>query len=162
MTTINGALLRDPTGAFIPSLGYRVLKTENINTPTGVDLFTVTGKIHLTLWTVEVTNALGALVLDYKIRIKTDNVDLCAATNLGGAVVGWHGGLDNIPGSDMIQGIGITLPRFTDLDAGHRVLGNAGGSLTLESLRTAGDSGDELKHTVYYWPMEAGAVMVPA
>lgn len=86
-----------------PLLGLPVSKTENINTATGVDLFTVTGKVLITLWTGEVTNAFNASPTDYKLRIKTDNVDLCAATNLASAALGYCWMLSN--------DAGLTMPR---------------------------------------------------
>ncbi len=41
-------------------------------------------------------------------------------------------------------------------------LGLAGGSCTLQSLRTAGASGDEMIHTLWYLPLEANASVVAA
>lgn len=43
-----------------------------------------------------------------------------------------------------------------------RIVGSAGGSLTLQSNRTAGDSGDAIVHTLFYLPLEDGARVVAA
>ena len=43
-----------------------------------------------------------------------------------------------------------------------RVVGLAGGSCTLQSLRTAGASGDEMIHMLWYLPLEAGATVAAA
>ena len=157
----------DDTGAYLTPFGYRVAKTENINTATGVDLFTVTGKCWITLWLGEVTNALHTTVTDYKLRVKTDNVDLCAATDISSAVVGYMFSLGSDAGNTILQGssYAVSAVKTADNNAlgyANRLVGLAGGSLVLQSLRTAGASGDELKHTIYYFPMESGASIVAA
>ena len=60
----DGTVVGHADGAYVPTLGYRVSKVENIETATGVDLFTVTGKILLTAWIGEVTNAFHTTVTD--------------------------------------------------------------------------------------------------
>jgi hypothetical protein len=42
----------------------------------------------------------------------------------------------------------------------NRIVGLAGGSLILQSLRTAGNSGDAMIHTLWYQPLESGASIV--
>ena len=148
-------------------LGYAVTKTENINTATGVDLFTVTGKVLITMWAGEVTNALHTTVTDYKLRVKADNVDLCAATDLSSAAVGYMFSLSNDAGDTLLQSssYAVSAVKATDNNAkpmAHRIIGLAGGTCTLQSLRTAGAAGDELKHTLFYLPLEAGASIVAA
>lgn len=140
-------------------LGQRVSKTENVNTATGVDLFTVTGKVLLTLWTGEVTNALHTTVNDYKLRIKTANVDLCAATDLSSAALGYMWSLSNDAGDTLLQSSSYAVSAVKAADnnakpAGGRIIGLSGGSLILQSLRTAGASGDEMIHTIFYQPLE--------
>lgn len=144
-----------------------ISKTENVNTATGVDLFTVTGKVLITLWTGEVTNALHTTVTDYKLRVKTDNVDLCAATDLSSAAVGYMFALSNDAGDTLLQSstYAVSAVKATDNNAkpsAGRIIGLAGGSCTLQSNRTAGAAGDAIVHTLYYLPLEAGASVVAA
>jgi hypothetical protein len=160
------ALLAGQPSVFVPGLGFRVTKTENMNTATGVDLFTVTGKVLITLWTGEVTNAIGTMT-DYKLRVKTDNVDLCAATVLSSAAVGYMWSLSNDAGDTLLQSStgAVSTVKHTDNNAkpmAGRIIGLAGGSCTLQSNRTAADSGDEMKHILFYLPLEASATVAAA
>jgi hypothetical protein len=148
-------------------LGVPVLKTENVNTATGVDLFTVTGKVLITLWTGEVTNALHTTVTDYKLRIKTDNVDLCAATDISSAAVGYMWSLSNDAGLTLLTGssYAVSAVKTADNNAtglANRIVGLASGTCTLQSLRTAGASGDQMKHILWYIPLEPGAYVAAA
>ena len=156
-----------PTPEFVPGLGYKVTKTENINTATGVDLFTVTGKVWISMWLGEVTNAFNASPTDYKLRIKTDNVDLCAATNLASAVVGYMWSLSGDAGLTLLTGssYAVSVVKTADNNAiglADRIVGLAGGSCVLQSLRTAGAAGDEQIHSLWYMPLEANASVVAA
>ncbi len=152
---------------FVPGLGFPVLKTENVNTATGVDLFTVTGKVLIRVWTGEVTNALNTTVNDYKLRIKTDNVDLCAATDISSAAVGYMWQLSADAGLTLLTGSSYAVSAVKTADTNglgtaDRIVGLAGGTCTLQSLRTAGASGDEMKHIIFYLPLEASAAIVAA
>lgn len=152
---------------FVPGLGFRITKTENVNTATGVDLFTVTGKVLIRLWTLEVTNALHTTVNDYKLRIKTDNVDLCAAGDLSSAAVGYMTQLNSDAGDTILAGTSYAVSAVKTSDTNgkgfaDRIVGLAGGSCTLQSLRTAGASGDEIIHVMFYMPLEASAAVVAA
>ena len=152
----------------VPGLGFRVTKTENMNTATGVDLFTITGKVLINLWTFEVTNALDAAINDYKIRVKTDNVDLFIATDLAAAAIGT---LFLLPGqfTTKLNGAATAGVKVAAMSGENDstvdrtqvvspyVVGLAGGSCTLQSLRTAGASGDEVVHMLFYYPLEAAA-----
>lgn len=156
-----------PTPVFIPGWGYKVTTTENVNTATGVDLFTVTGKVLITVWTGEVTNALHTTVTDYKLRVKTVNTDLCAATNISSAAVGYMWSLSGDAGLTLLTGssYAVSVTNATDNNAigmADRIIGKAGGSCTLQSLRTAGASGDEMIHSLWYTPLEANATVVAA
>lgn len=155
------------TATFNPLLGHKVSKVENINTATGVDLFTVTGKVLVTLWSGEVTNALGTGVTDYKLRVKTDNVDLCAATNISSAAIGYMWSLSGDAGLTLLTGSSYAVSAVKTADnngigMANRVVGLASGSLVLQSLRTAGDASDSMTHTLWYWPLEASAAIVAA
>lgn len=149
------------------ALGIRVTKTENVNTATGVDLFTVTGKCLIRLWTGEVTNALHTTVTDYKLRIKTDNVDLCAAGDLSSAAVGFMFALNGDAGDTVLAGgsYAVSAVKTTDMQGkglSNRIVGLDGGSCVLQSNRTAGASGDAIVHVIHYLPLEAGASIVAA
>ena len=163
----DGTVVGHADGDYVPILGYRVTKVEDVETATGVDLFTVTGNVLITAWTGEVTNALHTTVTDYKLRIKTDNVDLCAATDISSAVVGHMFSVGSDAGNTILQGSSYAVSAVKTADNNalgyfNRVVGLAGGSCVLQSLRTAGASGDELKHIVYYFPLESGASIVAA
>ena len=166
VTSLN--LLQSQTPAtYVPGLGFRVPKTENVNTATGVDLFTVTGKVLIRIWTGEVTNALGAQPVDYKLRIKTDNVDLCAATDVSSAAVGYMFQLSADAGLTLLTGSSYAVSAVKTADTNglgiaDRIVGLAGGSCTLQSLRTAGDASDAIIHSIYYLPLEASAAVVAA
>jgi hypothetical protein len=156
-----------PTPAFVPGLGYKISKTENIETATGVDLFTVTGKVYIPMWLGEVTNALHTTVTDYKLRVKTDNVDLCAATNISSAAVGYMWSLSGDAGLTLLTGssYAVSAVKTADNNAigmADRIVGLAGGTCTLQSLRTAGAAGDSMTHTLWYQPLEANASVVAA
>jgi hypothetical protein len=164
---IAAQILAESPGSFVPGLGYRVTKTENVNTATGVDLFTVTGKVLIRLWTGEVTNALHTTVNDYKLRIKTDNVDLCAATDISSAAVGYMWSLAGDAGLTLLTGSSYAVSAVKTADnngigMADRIVGLAGGTCTLQSLRTAGASGDEMKHILFYLPLEASAAVAAA
>jgi hypothetical protein len=145
------------------ALGASVSKTENVNTATGVDLFTVSGSVLITLWKIEVTNALHTTVTDYKLRVKTSNRDLCAASDINSAAIGAIFMLNGDAGDTLINTALATETADTNgKGLASRMVGKAGGSLTLQSNRTAGASGDEVIHTVFYIPLEAGASVVAA
>jgi hypothetical protein len=148
---------------YVPWLGAPVSKTENVNTATGVDLFTVTGKVLITMWTGEVTNAIGAAVTDYKLRVKTDNVDLCAATGLNAAAIGTLFQLNGDAGDTLVNnGLGVKACDTNGKGMAQRIIGLAGGTCVLQSLRTAGDASDAIIHTLWYVPLEAGASVAAA
>lgn len=148
---------------FVPHLGYRVSKTEDVNTATSDDLFTVTGKVLITLWTIEVTNVIGAQPNDYILRIKTDNTALTASTDISTAAIGV---IMNVTGdaADTLEtaGEGIKTCDFSDSGMTNRVVGLAGGSCVLQSVRTAGDASDAMIHTLFYLPLEASASVAAA
>ena len=56
-----------------------------------------------------------------------------------------------------VAGVGDTNGK-----TGHLVVGKAGGSDVIKSVRTAGASGDAIRHDVFYEPLEAGASLVAA
>lgn len=159
---IQNSLLAD-SGTYVPGLGFKVSKTEDVNTATSDDLFTVTGKVLITLWTGEVTNALDAAVSDYKLRVKTSNIDLCAASNIASAAIGFMFQMNSDAGDTLINTASATETADTNgKGLANRVVGKAGGTLTLEALRTAGAAGDAIIHTLWYLPLEASAAVAAA
>jgi len=156
-----------PTPDFVDGYGYKVTKVEAVDAVTGVDLFTVTGKVLIKMWIGEVTNALHTTVTDYKLRVKTDNVDICAATNISSAAVGWIFSLSGDAGLTLLTGSShaVSAVKTQDNNAigmADRFVGLAGGSCVLQSLRTAGAAGDSITHSLWYLPLEAGATVVAA
>lgn len=154
---------------FVPGLGFRVTKTEDGSVATGDDLFTVTGKVLITLWTAEVTNALGATAKfsDYKISMTTLNADLCAAGDISSSIVGHIFNLNGDAGDTSLSSstYAVSVSGSADHNGkglAYRVVGKAGGSDVLKSVRTAGDSGDAIIHIVFYYPLEAGASIAAA
>lgn len=155
------------SGVYVPGFGFKVSKVENVNTATGVDLFTVTGKVLLRIWTGEVTNALGAAVTDYKLRVKTANSDLCAATNIASAAIGYMFSLCGDAGLTLLTGssYAVSVTNTADMNGlgfANRIVGLASGSCVLQSLRTAGDASDSITHSIWYLPLEASAAVVAA
>lgn len=139
------------------SLGTRVTKTEDLS-GTQDDLFTVTGKVLITLLTSEVTDAIGAAVTDWNMRIKTEGTDIIGAQSIANSpvgtvrVLGGDGSLYSLPGAQGIRPISLT----------YYVIGLAGGSCTIEAVHTAGDAGDAMVWTLYYLPLEPGASVAAA
>lgn len=148
---------------FVPGLGYRVTKTEDVNVATGDDLFDVTGKVLVTLMTGEVTNAIGAAVTDYKLRIKTDNIDLCAAGDISTDAIGTLYSLTGDATDTLVTGAeGVKAVDHSDSGLANRVIGLASGSCTIQSNRTAGDAADAIVWTLFYLPLEASAAVAAA
>lgn len=148
---------------FVPGLGYRVTKTEDVNTAASDDLFTVTGKVLVTALFGEVTNVIGAQPVDYILRIKTDNVNLCASTDISAAAIGVLYSLSG-QSTDTLEtnAEGVKTADTGGKGLANRVVGLAGGSCTIESVRTAGDAGDAIIWTLFYLPLEAGAAVAAA
>jgi hypothetical protein len=147
---------------YIPQLGYRVQRTETMTTATSVDLFTVSGKCLVTAWTGEVTSAFSTASgsSDYYLRVKTANTALCSTSNnlaalstgvlwsLSGASSASLGSTGDGTGySAGVQGNGLA----------NRVLGLSGGTMTVQSARTATTSAGAMVHTLYYIPLESSA-----
>jgi len=161
-------LLGGQPSVYLPGYGFRVTKTEDGNVATGDDLFTLTGKVLITLWTGEVTNALGATAKfsDYQIRLTTLAGVLLAAGDISSSIVGHMFTLNSDAGdtalSTSTSAVSVGGVGDTQGKSGHLVVGIAGGSDVIKSVRTAGDVGDAIVHTVFYYPLEAGASLVAA
>lgn len=152
--------------------GNIVTKTEDVE-PVADDLFTVTGKVLITLLTGEVTNAIGAGPTDYALRVKTTNEAICAATGINGDAIGTMYIVSGQPNA-ALNGALTPTTRVAALTAEHdstvdrspahspMVVGLAGGSLTIESTHTAGDAADAIVWTLMYIPLEASASVAAA
>lgn len=147
---------------FNGGLGYLVQKTEAVDTATSDDLFTTVGKVDIHLWHMEVTQALGAAVTDYTITLTTLAGSVIAAGNIASAIIGFmrninqdstDTALSTSSGAVSVGGVADTQGK-----AGHLVIGRAGlVADILKAVRTAGDAGDAIVHSVYWRPLEVGA-----
>ena len=151
--------------AFMPELqlGYKATKSHNL-TGDNVDLFTVTGMNRVTLMVGEVTTVV-ATTTTYLLRIKTDNVNLCAATTITTDADGTMYLVTGDP-AVILDGTGpIPVIRLAYAAGAfpHEdfVIGNAGGSCVIES-DTSGAGTGVILWTVFYQPLEAGASIVAA
>jgi hypothetical protein len=137
-----------------------------VNTATGVNLFTLTGKCAISLWTMEVTNALHTTVTDYQITLTTLNGVILAAGDISSAAVGFIRSFNSDAGDTALSvstgAVSVTGVGDTNGKNGLIVVGKGSGSDVIKSVRTAGASGDEIIHTVFYWPLETGASLVAA
>lgn len=146
------------TGVF----GIGVTKSHNLATD-NVDLFTVTGKVAITLITGEVTTVVGGAAT-YAMRVKTTTEAIFPATTIDTDAVGtmYLFGGDN---TVALNNGGTPITRVAFLDSAGPVsalvVGLAAGSLTIESDLDAADTGVIL-WTLYYVPLSAGASVVAA
>jgi len=76
----------DYGGFYSPAYGFRAVKSHNLATD-NVDLFTVTGKVAITLLTGEVTTVIGGAAT-YAMRVKTTTEAIFAATTIDSDVQG--------------------------------------------------------------------------
>lgn len=148
---------------FVPGLGYTVTKAHNLATD-NVDLFTVTGKVAITLMVGEVTTVVGGAAT-YQLRVKTTTEALCAVTTIDTDAAGTMYMVTGDP-NVILNGTGSTPVTRVAFSVGafpHSVfvLGLTGGSLTIESDMDAADTG-VITWNLYYMPLEAGASVVAA
>ncbi len=155
--------LLSTTGAFIPGLGFRVTKSHNL-TGDNTDLFTVTGANRVSLMFGEVTTVV-ATTTTYLLRIKTDNVNLCAATTITTdadgtmyLVTGDPAVILNGTGPIPVIRLAFSAGAFPHADF---VIGNAAGSCIIES-DTSGAGTGVILWTLWYQPLELGASIVAA
>ena len=152
------------TPAFsVPGLGFAVTKTSDLASAAGVDdLFTITGKVKISLIEGEVTTVV-ATTTTMKLRVKTDNVDLCAATTITADADGTHYLFTGVA-SETLNG-GITPVLRVGYGANGNitpvVIGDASGTATLEHVLDGAGTGAVL-WTLYYMPLEAGASVAAA
>lgn len=151
-------------GVFMPGLGFRVTKTEDISAA-GDDLFVVSGLVGITALIGRITNAIGNTVTDYVMSSADiaeniiNSVDISAGT--GATLVNML--LAVIGNGSISQGIGAKFTRMYDMHANVLFcIGSTGGSLTISTTHTAGDAGDAIVWTLFYLPLEAGASVTAA
>jgi len=150
--------IMDPTGAYVPGLGYRVTKTSTTS-GTADDIFDVTGTIMATAIIGEVTTGFGT-VTTCKLNIKTDNVDLCAATTITSDADGTMYFLSGDTGAIM-NVTDIPVLRLAQLSGGAHtpiIIGNAGVACVIEQTLDQAGTGAVL-WTMYYFPMSATATV---
>ncbi len=95
------------SSAFIPGLGYPVVKVSNLADGSGTDnLFTVTGRCLITHLSGEVTTQIGTSDT-IKLSDVTNTVDLCAATTVTSDVVGTMYALPGVS-AQILNGTGGT------------------------------------------------------
>lgn len=161
-----GRLVNKLGQEFYDGLGYKVTKVEDVETATSDDLLTLTGKVDVTLWTFEVTNALHTTVTDYQITLTTLGGVLIAAGNISSGIVGFIRTLNADAGDTALStsssAVSVAGVGDTQGKTGHLVVGKAGGSDVIKAVRTAGAAGDAIRHDVFYMPLESGASLVAA
>ena len=152
----------DPSGTYLAGYGYHVTKSHNLATD-NVDLFTVVGKVAITLLTGEVTTVVGGAAT-YAMRVKTTTEAIFAATTIDTDAAGTmylFGGDPTV----VLNNTGTPVTRVGFLDgAGPNsplIVGLSGGSLTIESDLDAADTG-VIRWDVYWLPLESGAVLAAA
>ena len=145
-----------------PGVGLAVSKSHNLATD-NVDLFTVTGKVLITLLTGEVTTVV-ATTTTYAMRIKTTNEAIFAATTIttdADNTMYLFGGDPTV----VLNNAGTPVTRVAFLDGAGPVsplvVGLAGGSAIIESDLDAAGTG-VIAWTLFYIPLEAGASVVAA
>ena len=148
---------------FFNPYGPAAIKSHNL-TSDNADLFTVTGKIAMTLLHGEVTTGSIATTTTYQMRIKTTGEVLFTALTITTDVVAtmyMHGG-DNT----VTMGNGATpITRVGFLDGAGplspMIIGLTGGTATIESDLDGAGTGI-IKWWLHWWPLEAGANVVAA
>lgn len=154
----------DPT--YYPGLGYKAVKTEDCNTATADNLFTLAGKVKINCWEAEVTNAFGAGMNDYQITLTTLAGVLVAAGDISSAIVGHMFVLNSDAGdtalSTSTSAVSVAGVADSQGKTGPLIVGKAGGSDIIKAVRTAGAASDAMVHTVFWEPLEVGAYLVDA
>lgn len=142
--------------------GNCAIKSHNLATD-NVDLFTVTGKVAMTLLTGEVTTIV-AVTTTYAMRVKTTTEAIFPATTITTDAVGTmylFGGDNTVVMNN--GGTPIVRVGFLDGAGPHSpmIIGLSGGSLTIESDLDGAGTG-VIKWWLFWMPLEAGASVVAA
>lgn len=153
--------IMDPTGAYLPGFGYKVTKSHNLTSDPG-DLFTVTGKVMITLMTGEVTTIV-ATTTTYALIVKTTAEAISAATTITTDAAGTMYLVTGDAG-DVFNGGEVPTTRVATHNGKGPfpfVLGLASGSLVIAGDLDGAGTG-VIAWTLYYLPMESGATVVAA
>ncbi len=156
--------VRPPAGAHIPGYGIQVSKTDVDVQSTTDDLFTITGLVLVTLMIGEVTDAFDGTIGNLSFRIKTSNGAISAATAVTSDLVKTLYIVSGDP-TDTLNAGGTPIRSVGSVTDGIHpmILGNVGGTETIEMLLSAADVGTgALTVTLYYIPLEASAAIVAA
>ena len=154
--------VRSPAGAHIPGYGVHITKTVDCSAT--ADIFTITGLVLVPLMFAEVEAAFDGNIGNMSFRIKTSNDTLCAATTVTSDLVKTMYVVSGDP-TDTLNAGGTPKPNVGSVTDGIHpmVLGNNGGTETIEMLLSAADSTTaSLKIHIYYIPLEASAVIAAA
>lgn len=159
MVEIYRSLSVDPSGSYVPGLGYRVTKSHNIATD-NVDLFTITGKVKINLLIGEVTTVL-ATTTSYAMRIKTTTEAIFAATTVTSDAVGTmylFGGDPTVALNN--AGTPVTRVGFLDSAGPHSplIVGLVGGTCIIESDLNGAGTG-VVRWDLWYEPLVSGLVV---
>ena len=143
---------------YVPGLGYKVTKSSSTAATTDA-IFDIAGQCLLTLVTGEVTTVIGT-VTTCKLNIKTDAVDLCAATTITSDADGTMYALSGDFGTVMNGADAPTLRVVSVASASLNpiVVGNAGGTAVIEQTLDQTGTGVIL-WTAWYLPLEASAAV---
>jgi len=148
-------------GFFVPGLGYKITKAANMQV-TADDIFDITGAVAITLIYGEVTASLDGTVTTALLRVKTDNVNLCAATTITSDGDGTMYMLSGDFGAIM-NGADIPVVRATNLSGvplAPMIVGNAGVAAVIEQILGAADvATGAVTYTLFYMPLDTTAVV---
>ncbi len=158
--------LPDPSGAFLPGLGYRITKTSNMADGSGTDnLFTVSGRCLITHLSGEVTTQIGTTTT-MKITDVTNSIDFCAATTITTDVVGTIYVLNGVS-TQILNGTAnapvvgsagsITAAGF----ANPRIVGDVQGAITVAHVLDGAGTG-AVAWVLYYLPLTSASSIVAA
>ncbi len=156
------------SSAFIPGLGYPVVKVSSMADGSGTDnLFTVTGRCLITHLSGEVTTQIGTTTT-MKLSDVTNTVDLCAATTITTDVVGTMYALPGIS-AQILNGTGGTpvVGSIPNIPAGgasggaSQIIGDVQAPITIAHVLDGAGTG-AVTWQLYYLPLVAGASIVAA
>lgn len=149
------------SGFYVPGLGFQVTKNCSLAAAND-DLFTVTGKVMVTLITGQVESAALTGAESFQLRLKTSNEPLCAATIIDTDADGTMYLLTGDVGATMNAGDAPTtnVAQAAGTAVTPLIIGQAGGSATIESNTTG--NGGTIAFTLYYYPLEASASVAAA
>ncbi|KKL48614.1 hypothetical protein LCGC14_2323770, partial [marine sediment metagenome] len=141
---------------FISGLGYKVTKTAARTSGAGADdLFDVTGLVLITLLFGEVTVQFP-INSDVLLNEKTNSGPICAVTILDSLVTGSLVQVTGVPGDALAGAVGSVAGA---VGASARILFD---NDTIEATWTEIGTTGTMKWTLYYIPLETGAVVAAA